>query len=110
LSLVDAIIGGIQSIAVLLVLGGMVTAFLWKISAIINSIIGFLVTLVITYFAYTITNNFVAVIVVFAIGLGITSVMAALGALACILEGFGLSALGFWGFFATSSPSSALSS
>jgi len=110
LGLVEAIVGGIQSIALLLVLGGMLTAFLWKISAIINSIIGFLVTLVLTYFAYTITENIVGALAVFVVGLGITSVIAALGALTCILEGFGLSALGFWGYFAAGSPSSAFSS
>lgn len=110
MSLIDALVGGIQSIAVLLVLGGMLTAFLWKISAIINSIIGFLVTLVLTYFAFTITEDFFAALVVFIVGLGLTSVIAALGALTCILEGFALSALGFWGFFAVGSPSNAFSS
>ena len=109
MSLIDALVGSIQSIAILLVLGGMLAAFLWKISAIINSIIGFLVTIVLAYIVYAMTENIIGAIAVFAIGLGVTSVIAALGALTCILEGFGLSALGFWGFFATNSPSSVFS-
>jgi hypothetical protein len=99
-SALQAIVSGIQSLSLLLVLSGMMTAFLWKISAIINAIIGLLVTIALSYLAYTMTQNILTTILIFAFGIGLTFVLVAISAALTILEGFGLSALGFWGFIA----------
>jgi len=100
----------IQSIGVILILGGMVIAFLWKVAVIINFIFGFILTLIATYVVHSITGNLGSTALIFIVGLGVTGVIAALGALTCILEGFVLSALGFWGSLAAGSPYSAFSS
>lgn len=100
----------IQSIGVLLILGGMFIAFLWKVAAIINFIVGFILTLIVTYIVYSLTRDLGLTAVIFIAGLGVTSVLAALGALTCMLEGFALSAAGFWGALAASSPYNAFSS
>jgi hypothetical protein len=100
----------IQSLGVILILGGMLIAFLWKAAAIINTIFGLIITFIATYFVYSLTSNLVGTGIVFFVGLVATAVIAALGALTCILEGFILSAFGFWGAFVAGSPSSVFSS
>jgi len=110
MAIIEILTQTIQSLGVILILGGMLLAFLWKAAAIVNFVFGFIITLIATYVAYTIGADLVGVGAVFLIGLMVTGVVAALGALTCVLEGFVLSALGFWGAFVASSPSSALSS
>jgi hypothetical protein len=107
---ISALTGILQSLSVLLILGGIVTAFLWKLSAILNIIVGVLLSIVLTYVVYTLTHNLVGTAIMFIVGLGITGVLAALAAIACILEGFTFSAIGFWGLLIGSSPSIAFSS
>jgi hypothetical protein len=94
----------IQSVGVLLILGGMLVAFFWKAAAIINLVFGFIITIIATYLVYSITADLGSTATIFIAGLGVTGVVAALGALACILEGFALSALGFWGVIVAGSP------
>jgi hypothetical protein len=107
-SLIQTIIQSVQGAAILLILGGMFTAFLWKISAIINMIVGLLLTILLTYFAFSLTGNLGLTIILFLFGFGITVVIAALGAITAILEGFMISAFGFWAFFATGNLAIAL--
>lgn len=100
----------IQNLGVILILGGMVIAFLWKAAAIINFVLGFILTLAVTYFVYSITGYLSSTAFIFVIGLVVTGAMAALGAITCMLEGFALSALGFWGALAANSQSNLISS
>jgi ribosomal protein L40E len=104
MDIVGMLLQTIQSIAILLVLFGMLIAFLWKIAAIINFVFGFILTILLTYVIYTITNSLIPTAAMFIGGLMVTFVIAALAGLLCIFEGFVLSALGFWALFASGSP------
>ena len=96
----------IQSLAGILILGGMVVAFFWKVAFYINLILCLIITFAITYLVYTLNGNIVLTIIIFVAGLFASWAIAAIGGLLTILEGLALSAFGFWGYFVGSSPSS----
>jgi Mg2+ and Co2+ transporter CorA len=110
MDIISLLLQTIQNLAVILILCGMLIAFLWKAAAIINLVFGFILTIIATYIVYSVTKDLGSTALVFIIGLVVTGLMAALAAFACILEGFVLSALGFWGFLVAGSPYSAFSS
>jgi hypothetical protein len=99
----------VQSLAGILIIGGMIVAFLWKAAFYINLILCLIITFALTYLTYNFSGNAVATIVVFFMGLFASWAIAAIGGLLTILEGFTISTLGFWGFFVGSSPSSIFS-
>jgi len=96
-------LNSIQSIAVILILIGMLIAFLWKAAFYINLALGLIITSIITYLVHSISGNIQVVGIIFFVGFIGSLIAAALGGFLCLLEGFILSALGFWAYWCTGS-------
>lgn len=106
---VTILIQSIQSVAVILIIVGMLIAFLWKAAFYINLGLGLIITILVTYLVNAVGGDAGLTLGIFVAGL-IGSIIAALiGGFLCLLEGFILSTLGFWALWVSGSPTSILS-
>jgi len=106
---VSILLSSIQQIALLVILLGMITAFLAKLAFFINLIIGFIITFLITYGVFTLTNNIMTSLVVFAVGFVVSFVIAVIGQILTLLEAFILIMLGIASLIVGGSPADILS-
>jgi hypothetical protein len=97
-NLIDSLIGAIQGLAIVLILIGMASAFLYKVAFYVQLIIGLVETIIVTYIAYSISQflnlGFWPTVLIFFVGLGYSLYQAAKAALMAILNGFLLCAVG----------------
>jgi len=110
MDIISTLLQSIQSIGALLIIIGMVIAFLWKAAFYVNFGLGLIITLIITYLVHVVGKNAGFTATIFIAGFIATIIIAAIGGFLCLLEGFILSTLGFWTFLIGGSPSNILSS
>jgi len=96
--IITSILLSLQGIAILLVVFGVISAFLWKIAFYVQLGLGLVVTIIATYSAYAATQmlNLPSTWALLVLGIGIiaTLIQAFLAAVMAIVNGFGLAWLG----------------
>jgi len=107
--LISILLMSIREIGAVLVIIGVLIAFLWKAAAYINFGLGLIITLLVTYFVYVVGRDMGFAVVVFFVGFIASAIMAAIGGFMCLFESFVLSSLGFWALFIGGSPLNILS-
>lgn len=110
MDIISVLVQSIQSISVILIIVGMLIAFLWKAAFYLNLALGLLITFIVTYLVHVVGKNAGFTAGIFFVGFICTLIVAAIGAFLCLLEGFVLSSLGFWAFWVAGTPSSIFSS
>jgi len=108
--IISILIQSIQSIAVILIIIGMLIAFMWKVAFYVNFALGLIITILVTYLVNAVGKDVGLTATVFIVGLIGSIIIAVIGGVLCLLEGFILSTLGFWAYWVSGSPSSFLSS
>ena len=109
MDIVNIIISAIQQFAILIIILGMITAFLAKLAFFVNLIIGFILTIVIAYLVFTFTGDFGITAILFLVGVGGSFVIAAIGHILTLIEAFIIIGVGIWVLLVSGSPSDAFS-
>jgi hypothetical protein len=92
------ILQSLQGISILIIIFGMVSAFLWKVAFYIQLALGLILTIIATYFVYSFTQMLrlpaTWAILIFIIGIIASLIQAARAAIMAIVNGFFLTWLG----------------
>ena len=110
MDILTILVSAIQQFALLIVILGMLIAFLAKLSFYVNLAIGFILTILVTYLVYSLTQAFAPTAIIFVVGAVGSFVIAAVGHVLCLLEAFGIIMLGIWAFSVSGSPAEMFSS
>lgn len=107
--ILTVLVQSIQSIATVMIIIGMLIAFLWKVSFYINLGLGLIITILVTYLVNAVSGDGGLALGIFFAGLIGSIIIALIGGFLCLLEGFILSTLGFWALWISGSPTSVFS-
>lgn len=98
------ILEALQGIAILIIIFGMASAFLWKVAFYIQLALGLIVTIIATYFVYSFTQMLglpaTWALLIFIVGVIASLFQAARAAIMAIVNGFFLTWLGIFLFLA----------
>lgn len=108
-NILDIVFSSIQQFALLIIIMGMITAFLAKLSFIVNCVVGFILTIMITYLVHTFVGDFAITAIIFFVGIGGSFVIAAIGHIVTLIEAFLIIGVGIWATLVSGSPSSIFS-
>jgi hypothetical protein len=108
--MIPVVFQAIQHIALILILLGFATAFLWKAAFYFHFLLGFVTTLLMTYLVSIVNPDLQLTAIIFFAGVFISLLVAALGGVLCMIEGYTCGFLGFWALLATRAPGTMMSS